>query len=394
MKKLNYILLIILGISFNSEKSSKEIQADINSRNNELRLIKEEIKEVESNIIEETKNAISTSELLLKLDKKINLTLKLMTTINKEINSINNKIFEKEKKISLTDEKIMRIRAELKSRLIHIYKNGKHSIIESLLMSKDWNDAIYKTKYLDVLSDHEKKLQLDLKKTIKELSIQKEQLKKEIIYKKNLKQNKEEENRNLTKDKKKRELLLADINKRKSQYEIDLIKKQQNMSKIESIITNLLQNKSRIIKKELELARIRELQNMSVQGNFLKMKGKLSWPLHGKIISKFGLMKNKELNTTTENIGIEIKSYKKSDILSVFDGVVTEISYVKGYIVIILHGEGYRTVYWGMKEISVEENDYVQLGMPIGRLDKGEILQFQVWNKERKENPEKWLSKK
>ena len=56
--------MIILGISFNSEKSSKEIQADINSRNNELRLIKEEIKEVESNIIEETKNAISTSELL------------------------------------------------------------------------------------------------------------------------------------------------------------------------------------------------------------------------------------------------------------------------------------------------------------------------------------------
>ena len=160
--------MIILGISFNSEKSSKEIQADINSRNNELRLIKAEIKEVENNIIEETRNAISTSELLLKLDKKINLTVKLMTTINKEINSINSKIFEKEKKISFTDEKIMEIRAELKSRLIHLYKNGKPSIIESLLMSKDWNDAIYKTKYLDVLSDHEKKLQLDLKITIKE----------------------------------------------------------------------------------------------------------------------------------------------------------------------------------------------------------------------------------
>ena len=82
MKKLNYILLIILGISFNSEKSSEEIQADINSRNNELHLIKEEIKEVENNIIEETKNAISTSGLLLKLDKKINLTVKLMSTIN------------------------------------------------------------------------------------------------------------------------------------------------------------------------------------------------------------------------------------------------------------------------------------------------------------------------
>jgi len=391
--KLKYIVLII-GISFPSEKSSKDIQSDINSRNNELRLIKEEIKEVENNIIKETKNAISASKLLLKLDEKINLTKKLMTTISKEINSTNEKIYMKERTIDSTNSKIMEIRRELKSRLIHLYKKGKPSIIESLLLSKDWNDAIYKTKYLDVLSSHEKQLEVDLNIIINELEIQKDQLKRDIAYKKQLKRNKETEKLSLKKDKNKREKLLVDINNRKKQYEQDLIRKQKNMSKIETIIKDLLKDQSRVKERELELARIRELQNMNTRGNFIKMKGKLPWPVDGKLISKFGLIKNKELNTTTENIGIEIKSDKKTKVTSVSDGVVTEISYVKGYIVIILHGDGFRTVYWGMKKINVEENDYVQLGMPIGEMTNNEILQFQVWNKDKKENPERWLSKR
>ena len=81
-----------------------------------------------------------------------------MASINKEISSINLKISNKTIEIEHTEKKISQIRQELKSRLIHLYKNGKPSIIESILSAKDWNDAIYKTKYLNVLSEHEKSL--------------------------------------------------------------------------------------------------------------------------------------------------------------------------------------------------------------------------------------------
>ena len=166
------------------------------------------------------------------------------------------------------------------------------------------------------------------------------------------------------------------------------------MEKVETIIANLLKDKRKIEEKEKELKRIRELKKISSEQSFSKMKKKLPWPINGKIISKYGLIKNKELNTVTENLGIEIKSYSNTDVLSVFDGVVTQISYIGSYVVIILHGDGYRTVYWGMNEISIDENDYVQAGSSIGKLNKNNVLQFQIWSKNKKENPEKWLIRK
>ena len=393
MIRFKYTLVILASISLLKGKTSSDIQGDINNRKNELDIIKAEIRTVEKKIIKETKNAISTTELLLKIENKIDLTEKLMKAINKEINSINLKISNKEIEIEKTEKKISKIRYELKSRLIHLYKNGKPSIIESILSAKDWNDAIYKTKYLNVLSDHEKKLQIILEKTLISLDTQRLQLTKEIKYKKNLKKDKNTETDNLMRDKQKRELLLADINKRKSNYEVDLIKTQHKMSKVEQIISNLLKDKKRIEEKERELERIRKLQQTNNAQKFSKMRNKLSWPINGKIISKYGLMKNKKLNTVTENLGIEIKSYSNTNVLSVYDGVVTQISYIGSYVVIVLHGDGYRTVYWGMNEIDVDENDYVQAGSSIGKLNKNDVLQFQVWSEDKKENPEKWLIK-
>ena len=394
MIRLKYTLSILITVFFPSEKTSSDIQNDINNRTNQLNIIKEEIRQVEKNIIKQTKDAISTSELLLQIETKIDLTEKLMRRIDKEINSINLKISNKEIEIEHTEKKISQIRQELKSRLIHLYKNGKPSIIESILSAKDWNDAIYKTKYLNVLSEHEKQLQLILEKTLTSLDSQKSQLTKEIKNKKNLKKDKNIETDNLIKDKKKRELLLVDINKRKNKYEVDLIEKQQKMNKVNQLISELLKDKKRVRKKEIELERIRKMQKTNLGKKFSKMRGNLPWPINGKVISKYGLIKNKELNTITENLGIEIRSHTDTNVLSVFDGVVTQIAYVGGYVVIVLHGDGYRTVYWGMNEINVDENDYVQPGSIVGQLNENEVLQFQVWSGDKKENPEKWLNKK
>ena len=190
------------------------------------------------------------------------------------------------------------------------------------------------------------KLQLILETTLISLDSQKLQLTKEIKYKKILKKEKNVETNNLFKDKKKREKLLVDINKRKSKYELDLIRKQQKMDKVNHIISDLIKDKKRVQEKEKELERIRKMQKANTGQSFSKMKNKLPWPIKGKVVSKYGLIKNKELNTITENLGIEIKSYSNVNVLSVFDGVVTQISYVGGYVVIVLHGDGYRTVYW------------------------------------------------
>ena len=57
------------------------------------------------------------------------------------------------------------------------------------------------------------------------------------------------------------------------------------IAEIKSIINTLFNDKLSMKKREDELARIRSMQNRAISGNFEKMKGKLPWPVQGKIIS-------------------------------------------------------------------------------------------------------------
>ena len=152
-------------------------------------------------------------------------------------------------------------------------------------------------------------------------------------------------------------------------------------------------------KREEELARIRAAQNLSTTGNFAKMIGKLSWPVEGRIINKFGTIRNPETGTITENVGIDIRASSGTKVKSVLDGMVSTISYIRGHgnIIIIDHGGGFSTVYAHVDKIIVNENEYIQMGNFIASVAVPENgssirLHFEVWGNQKKLNPEKWLA--
>ena len=130
------------------------------------------------------------------------------------------------------------------------------------------------------------------------------------------------------------------------------------------------------------------------------MKGKLNWPNDGKIELKFGTQLNPELNTITENTGIEIKCSKNLKVTSVMDGIIMGIRYIPTYgnIIIIDHGEEYATVYANLGRIFVTEDQYVSSGTIIGEVSdsgsKRKLLHFEIWQKDKKLDPELWLIKK
>ncbi len=132
------------------------------------------------------------------------------------------------------------------------------------------------------------------------------------------------------------------------------------------------------------------------------MKGKLKWPVRGKIIKKFGKEINKELQTTTENVGIEIECAKGSPVMTVMDGIVSNITFIPGIgnSILINHGDDYTTIYSNMDDlIYVSEGQYVDNNFQIGTVgnnsenNKG-TLGFAIWNKGVAVNPENWLVKK
>ena len=397
-----YIFPILLVFSFYlraGEKSSKDIQKDIDSRKTELQSLRNEIKDIEERLHRKNKEAISSTEVLLDLENKISLTEKLIRSLNKEERYINGLIQAAEKQIREMEALLAKLKNQLTQRLQYLYVYGRPTILETVLLAENWNNAIYRIKYLDVLAEYEKILHQEMKETLADLSDEKIKLVFERNRKTSLLNEKRKEGSNLERDKKERKNVLSIIKRDKDKLEKSRSAKTRVITEMEALIKKLYSDKESMNKREAELARIRAEQNRATTGNFAKMKGRLPWPVQGRIIGKFGTSRNPDTGVVIENVGIDIQAKSGTPVMSVLDGVVSTITYIRGHgnIIIIDHGGGFSTVYAQIDNIIVHENEYVQKGGTIATVVRAENntpekLHFEVWGNQQKLNPQFWLT--
>lgn len=397
---INFLVLTCLCFA---DKTSNEIQEDINNKNSELDQLINEINRYETLINEKSKEEELNHEIITQIDIKIELTEKLIKRLTDEENYLSKQIYKTKENIEKQEQELFVLKNQLKNRLRYLYKYGKSNLLKQITQTSDWNKKIYRSKYLEILNEYENQIKKRIKNNIDNLKIEKIQLEKEQRTKKKLIAEKNKKFDSLENDKKLKSSYLLKIKTQKDKLKQDLISKKEMREKIEKIIKKLYSDKKETKKREQELAKIRSEKNKSTSGNFAKMKGKLIWPVKGKIIGKFGVYKNQELNIYTENLGIDIKTNTNEKVYSVLDGVILTITNIRDYgnIIILDHGAGYYTVYSNLKNITVYEGQYVDTYTHLAEVAQGtnsnyndeNIFNFQIWLNQEKLNPENWIKK-
>ena len=121
-RPLIYSALLIFSIPILSggEKSSKEIQRDIDSRKSDLQSLRNEIKDIEERLLLTNKEAISNTEILLDLENKISLTEKLIRSLNKEERYISELIQKTEQQIEEMEALLSKLKNQLTQRLQYL----------------------------------------------------------------------------------------------------------------------------------------------------------------------------------------------------------------------------------------------------------------------------------
>jgi septal ring factor EnvC (AmiA/AmiB activator) len=131
-------------------------------------------------------------------------------------------------------------------------------------------------------------------------------------------------------------------------------------------------------------------------------RGRLPWPIEGRVITAFGFEKNPNFNTVVMNKGVEISPEPgKSLVLAVHSGKVVYADYFQGYgnLLIIDHGMTYYTLYGHCSEFLAAVGDMVRAGQPVAVVGdtgslKGECLYFEVRYKTKALDPLQWLSRR
>ena len=83
-KSILLFLISLSSILLFGEKSSKDIQKNIDKRNSELSDLKNEIKNVEIQIQKKIDEEKNNQDIINQIDNKISLTEKLITSLNEE----------------------------------------------------------------------------------------------------------------------------------------------------------------------------------------------------------------------------------------------------------------------------------------------------------------------
>lgn len=379
------------------QSPQRDYDEELRYQNDAINKMKNEIEELSSklrktNIIETT-----TSKRIINLDEELALINKLIQSLKKEGDATKNKINILKKDIKKKENELNTMRDRYEQRVVNTYLKGRISDLEKVLSSTSWRQAIYRTQYLKIISSIEQKMTNEIEHLL--LMINKDKLKLESLLRQSisLKRDKQKQMSSLRKMRIKREKELTRIRQDKSALANYLQEKAAGVKQLETIIKKVLEDKVRFERED----RIRQQQEALKTKEFNFLKGQLPWPTEGRVISKFGKQWNAQLKTTTDNPGIDIKGQPGSPIRSTVSGVVTTVTYIRGYgtTIIIDHGGGFYTVYSHVTNIQTHVDSEVRSGDVIAYMgDSGSIngskLHFEVWGKGQKLDPEKWLVKK
>jgi septal ring factor EnvC (AmiA/AmiB activator) len=162
-----------------------------------------------------------------------------------------------------------------------------------------------------------------------------------------------------------------------------LTKKQKEKEKLSSLVLSL---KTSV--KNMERLK-------AIAKNFEAAKGRLPWPVEGKLITRFGRQKHSSLDAYVYNRGIELSVANSNSIInSVAGGEVVYAGDFEGLgnMVVIDHGNDYYTIYGKLGQISVQAGTEVEVLDNLGQIDSG-ILYFELGNGSKPQNPVVWLQK-
>lgn len=182
---------------------------------------------------------------------------------------------------------------------------------------------------------------------------------------------------------------------------LDKAKQQQDLAaqlkrKIASAIKNDVAKSSRRASSSKRSTGAAASPDDAVGGNIVNRKGRLGWPVQGKITRRFGKQAHPDVpSLTINNEGVDIDGGKQGAIAAVFDGRVIEVTRVGGNrsMVLMNHGSFY-TVYSNMEFPQVKSGQEIKTGTQLGlTAENGDALHFELWRGKTALNPESWLTR-
>ena len=368
--------------------------------------IKKELKEINALLFTNKQNKAAVFSDVENLSYKIERKQELIKLTNQQINLLNQEIEDNSKFIEKLEKDLFEVKEAYKEMILKSFKSksGKNRLM-FILSSETFFQAFKRTQYIKQYSLFRK----NQAKKIGLISAELKEIKKELLYKRDLKQGLLTKNRSTQKtlesEKKEAKNIISKLRNKEKKYKRNIIAKEKESQKIDKQINKLIReaiarsNKNKSSKNSKGFNLTPEAKALAKK--FELNKGKLPWPVsRGVVIQKFGTQSHPVVKTAKiKSNGIVIATEKSQKVKTVFEGSVLSVLQFRGSnpTVLVQHGN-YITAYKNLSKVFVSKGDKVSSNQYIGEVFTNSStgkssIQFSIFQKTTPLNPLLWILK-
>ncbi len=370
IKKINILIIIVVAFLVFSSTAvfsftdSGPANAEIKILNSQLKEKKKELDKIKvqqaeySEIIEKHQASKTTLESQLAiLESRISKASLDIIEAELAIDEMNLQIRKLNLDISATDNAIEEEKSHLTNLLKVVYKQNQASTLEILLLNNSLADFLNQVKYLEDTNE-------EISSSLNELSKQKNNLEQdqEVKVQKNkellsLKEDLLRKRDALGYEKDNKENILVQTSSREKEFQslLDQAKSEQTQATYEILS---LENSVRQRLSDLDSSKLEKLDSDFV------------WPVtKNYITATFHDPDYPYRNIIGEHSAIDIRASQGTTLRATASGYVAKVKFngSRSYAyIMIIHGDGYSSVYGHVSKVLVSEDDYVLQGQVIG----------------------------
>jgi len=367
------------------------MQRGVTQSKKELGGLKKKIQEEKQRIKDIHHKESSVISQLNDLDRNLSEREKQLKALSKKLGVVSRKVQKANEDLGFLTQTISSHETLLAGRMVALYKFGDVEMPQVLFSSHSYEDLLSNRRYLALILDQDRQLIEDWRQRQTFIGNYREQLKEDGRELQKLRRETEQKRAEIQKDRSQKARLLEAIRDEKRIHLAAIQELEAASTQLQALIDRL--------EKDIR-AKAKEEVFTPVAKGFGASRGKLAFPVEGRILSTFGKNENRKFNTFTVQKGVEIGAPIGAEVRAVYNGRVLYADWFKGYgkILIIDHGEGYYTLSGHASALlkavgeEVRRGEVVALVGDTGSL-KGPCLYFEIRQRGKPLDPLEWLAR-
>ncbi len=377
LKSINLALLAILLVV-----SSGISLADHSSKQKELEKLKSRIEKLRETIEVKEKSKSSSVLQLRRIEQKIGRLGGEIRKTHQALGDRKRSLKQLEQDKQDINRRIGEHSNQLSSQLYAAYTLGEQEQIKLLFSQQNASQLQRNLTYYQYFNRNRLQLIEKARENHRQL-VENETLIRQakLDLERILKQQKSQK-QTLTRDSSQRKKILASLEKELKQQGRDLSRLEQNAKHLSDLINSLSEILTDIPAEPPE------------QKSFSRLRGKLAWPVKGKVLNHFGKPKPPS-NLRWQ--GVVIRAPVGNNVRAVSHGRIAFSDWLRGMgnLIIIDHGDGYLSLYGHNQSLFKSTGEWVEAGEIIASIgnsggQKNAGVYFEIRKKGRPQNPSNW----